>query len=241
MQRLIERQVRDIFVMSAELIASKFSMETLQKMTGTQIDEQMMQLIQDPLQHYRINVESDSTVRSDLTRVKGELGEFLQGTASYFGTMAPVIEQAPEAAEPVADIYAAFGRLFNLGPQGEDAIEKMVEIAKKSAQQPRPNPEAEAANATMQMDQARLQMEGQEKLATHQLKQQESQAKIAGEAKKLELEIERMSIDRDIKSVELQIKERELNIKERQQVIDTQVKAEEIEIEKTQQRAAKVG
>lgn len=252
MQRLIERQVRDLFILSSELIASKFSVKTLQAMTGKQITEEMMQLIKDPLQRYRIDVESDSTVRADLSRVKGELTEFLQGTASYFATMAPVLEQAPEAAEPVADIYAAFGRLFNLGPQGEEAIEKMVEIAKKSGQQERPNPEAEQAKAQMSLEQAKMQMaqeqaeaqmqlDIQSKQADYQLRQQESKSKQAMEVEKMKLEIGKSQIDRDIKGVELQIKERELGIKERQQVIDTQMKTEEIQIEKEQQRAAKVG
>ena len=241
LQRLIERQVRDLFVMSTELISSRFSVETMQEMTGTQITPEMEQLIKDPLQRYRVDVESDSTIRADMSRVKGELSELLQGTAQYFSTMGPLIEQAPEMAEPAADIYACFARLFNLGQQGEAAIEKMVQLGKGAAQQPKPNPGAAEAEAIMQAEQAKLDIEIKSRKADFQLRQQEAESRQAMDAQKMQLEIAKSEIDREIKQVELQIKERELGIKERQQQIDTVAKVAEIQIEQTQQRAAKVG
>jgi len=105
MQRSIERAARDIFVMMAELIATKFTPETLQDMTGIPLvpTPEMMQAAQagDPAaieamqkmakvqelmnskvaSKYRIDVESDSTIRADLTRQKQEVAEFLQHDA----------------------------------------------------------------------------------------------------------------------------------------------------------------
>src|SRR5690606_38884051 len=41
---------------------------------------------------YRIDVESDSTVRADLTQKKQDQAEFLQGSAAYFQGVAPAVE-----------------------------------------------------------------------------------------------------------------------------------------------------
>lgn len=153
MQRMVERQVRDIFVLASQIICRHFSPESLQRITGIQVTSEMAQFLQKPLDHYRIDVESDSTVRADLTNNRREMGEFLQGTAQFFSTVAPIIAQAPAAAGPIADMYAAFARQFNLGKQAEDALEQFVEMAKQAASQPRPNPEAEAAKEEVAMKQ----------------------------------------------------------------------------------------
>ncbi|MGF2227201.1 hypothetical protein ACQT3V_13095 [Brucella sp. NF 2653] len=89
MQRMIERLVRDIFGMMADIIITKFSPETLQEMTGIEITPDIMQLMSQPVSSsYRVDVESDSTVKADMSRIKGEMSEFLQGTAQFFNVMA---------------------------------------------------------------------------------------------------------------------------------------------------------
>jgi hypothetical protein len=120
-------------VLCAELLVSKFSPDTLQRMSGIQLEQDALQLLQRPLDNYRIDVETDSTVRADLSRRKGEMAEFLNGTAQFFSAMQPVVMSAPQLAEPVAEIFAAFGRHFNLGKQAEDALEKMAEMARQVA------------------------------------------------------------------------------------------------------------
>jgi hypothetical protein len=183
LQQQIERVAREIFVMSAELICTKFGPETLQSMTGIQMTPEVAQILSAPLDHYRIDVESDSTIRADLSRAKGEMGEFLQGTAAFFQAMTPVVQQAPQLAGPVAEIFASFARQFNLGKQAEDALEEMGAVAKQAAQQQQPqgpSPEqitaeakAKAEDGKLQIEQGKLQLSGQEL----GLKQQELQIK----------------------------------------------------------------
>ncbi|MDX5367884.1 MAG: phage portal protein, partial [Alphaproteobacteria bacterium] len=84
MQRMIERQVRDLFVLAAEIVAQLFSPQTIQAASGIPLSPEVMPLLQQPLNFYRIDVESDSTVRADATRNKQEMGEFLTGTANFF-------------------------------------------------------------------------------------------------------------------------------------------------------------
>jgi hypothetical protein len=159
-QRMIERHVRDLFVLSAHLICENFSDQRLAEVTGEELTPDVAEVLRGGLKQWLINVESDSTVRGDLTRKKGEMGEFLQGSAAYFQTMAPIVQQAPEAAPAVIQLYAAFGRMFSLGKTGEAAIEDMVQLAQKAASQPRPpSPEQQMQKAEMEMDARKMQHE----------------------------------------------------------------------------------
>lgn len=205
MQRLIERLVRDIFVISAEIIAGKFSIEALQMGSGQQITPDLQAFFQRPLDHYRINVESDSTIRADAARNREEMSNFLQGTAQFFTTMAPIIQQAPEAAGPMVEMYAAFARQFNLGKQAEDALEQFAELAKQTASQPRPNPEAEKLQAEQQAKQAEL-----------QLKAQETQAKSQESAMRLQLDREKLDLDRARFGLDVQKTQQEHSMRERE-------------------------
>lgn len=216
MQRLIERQVRELFVLTTELISLHFSPQTLQKLSGLQIPQEAMQLLQKPLDHYRIDVESNSTIAADLQQGRQEMAEFLNGTGSYFAAMAPLVQSAPAMAEPVAEIYGSFARQFNLGKQAEDALERMVAMAKEAAKNPPPNPEAEAMKAEME-------------------------AKQQSEANKMQLEMQKLGLDVQLKRADLQLKNRELGLKEKIAEVDAAARLVEIEMEDDQQRAVKIG
>lgn len=175
MQRLIERQVRDVFVIMAELIATKFSEPTLHQMTGIEITDGMRAMMQNPvLAAYRVDVESDSTVRADLTRQKEDMSEFLAGTGNFFGTMGPLIQQAPEMAEPVAEIYASMASVFKLGRSAEDALERMKQMAKQAAKNPPPpDPEQAKAQAEMEMKKADATAKAEDRKAEMEMKREE--------------------------------------------------------------------
>lgn len=214
MQRMIERQVRDIFVMMSSLILTKFSLPTLQQMSGIQITPGMQQFMQNStLVGYRIDVESDSTVRADLTRKKGEMGEFLQGTGNFFNAIGSVVEQAPEMAEPFTEVYTSFARVFKLGKQAEDALERMGKQAKQAASKPRPNPEQDKLNADMKMKQAEFQMKEQAEQRKAVREQQSEQAKLHVESQKAQIDLQKSQTELQIKVVELDLKKQEAAMK----------------------------
>lgn len=148
MQRLLERCVRDLFVMASELISTRFTMANLQRMTGIEITPEMQKILTDKVtQFYRINVESESTVKSDMTKTRGEMTQFLQGTAQYMQTVGPLVQQGVVPAELALEIYSSFARSFKLGKSAEDAISQIGQQMQQQQAQPKPNPEAEAAAA----------------------------------------------------------------------------------------------
>ena len=162
-QNMIQRQVRDVFVIMAQIITTRFSGQRLQEMTGVQITPEMEQMFATPvLTAYRVDVESDSTIRADMNKRRGEMTQFLQGTAQYFSTMAPLVAQAPAMGQPAAEIYSAFARHFNLGKQAEDALEQMGQMAKQAsqqAQQQQQQPDPETLRAQAEADKQRQQAE----------------------------------------------------------------------------------
>lgn len=232
MQRLIERHVRDLFVLTSEVIANNFTVQTIMEITGMEVTERMVAVLEGGLKQHRIDIESDSTVRADLSRARGEMEGFLRGTAEFFGAMAPVVQQAPQMAEPITDLYAAFARQFNLGRQASGAIEQMGVIAKSASSAGRPNPAAESAKADAQARQAEMQMTGQATQAEMQLKAQEikgrlqldmakqelAKAELAAEAQeamaRLELDREKLALEREKAAADVALRAREVAVKE---------------------------
>lgn len=234
MQRMMERAARDLFVMMAEIITSKFSLETLQQMTGVaivpapndppeelQIKRGAIELMKQRISaYYRIDVESDSTIRADLTRQKQEVSEFLQGAAAYFQAVAPLVQEGALPADAAVDIFASTARMFNLGKSVEDTLEKMVvDAKKKAAAPPQEKPDPEMVKA--QIEQQKAEMDGQKMQAEMGFKQQEMQmrmqefgAKMQSEAAKAEREGQSAQIEAAIKVMDQQIKGIELQIKQ---------------------------
>lgn len=117
---------------------------------------------------YRIDVESDSTVKADLTRQKAETAEFMQAAGAYWAAVGPLIQQGEMSKEVAIEIFAANARLFNLGKSVEDVLEKMVTDAKAKAGQP-PAPSAEQQKA--QADAKAREADQAAKVADAKLKQ----------------------------------------------------------------------
>lgn len=179
MQRMIERQVRDIFVMMADIIITKFSPQTLQEISGIEITPGMQALMQKPtLVGYRIDVESDSTVRADLTRQKQDMNEFLTGTGTFFAAVGPLAKEDPALAEPMAEVYSSFARTFKLGKQAEDALERMAKMAgAKAKEPPPPSPEQMKAQAEAEATKTATLAKAQDAKDRAELAQIDKQAK----------------------------------------------------------------
>ena len=228
LQRLIERCVRDVFVISAEIVAQQFSVETLQKMSGIQASPEALQLLQKPLDHYRIDVESDSTVRADLTRSRGEMSEFLQGTASFFQTMQPVVQASPKVAGPVAALYSAFARQFALGREAEAALDQMVQLAQEASEAP--DPAQAMMEAQRKIDEQIRQFEQNAKTQELQIKNMDMQIKGMDTMNRAKIEAKKVGLDED-----------RLTLDERKAEVDAVAKMVEMDMEEEQQRAVKFG
>lgn len=205
LQKEVAKVARDVFRSKVAIMAGKFSDQQLQLMTNLpqtpeqqQVWPKVMQTFRSNLLSFKIDIETDSTVRADLTRNQEQMANFVTATGQYAQAMAAAAQQFGPAVLPVmTEIYTAMARNYKLGKQAEDALASLSTIAQQAAQQPQDqaDPEAERAKMEMEAMQAKTQIEAQ----ALQVKTQSDQQKVALEIQKAQLEIQ-------IKQVELEIK-----------------------------------
>lgn len=255
----IQRFARDIFRLKAEIIATKFSWETISMMTGInfpseqdkqaaqmkaqQVQQQAAQtgqpiplemqaefeklmaqpsreevqkvLKDDTTRGYRIDVESDSTIRADMTRNQNNMNMFLQGTAQYAAAMGPIVQLDPSLMPTVIEVYSAFARTYKLGKQAEDALDKLSDKGKQMAENPQEKPDPEAE---------KLKMEMANEKERHGLEMQAKAAELDGKLKLMQAQMQ-------MKEQELALKAQELQMREREMMMDMQAKERAAEID----------
>ncbi len=211
-QKDVQRFIRDLFRLKAEIVCKHFEPQTLAMITGFNPQEagppgppgppgpdgqptppqptpplfpQAVQLLkQDAQRGYRIDIETDSTVRGDVTRNMEQMTQFVQGSGAYFQSMAAAVESGMFPAEAAITIYKAFARNFRLGKEAEDTLEK---LAAQPPQQ-KPDPAQMKAEQEAKAMEAKLQMEKQSGDMKMQQAQQQGELKMAIEGQKLELD-----------------------------------------------------
>lgn len=204
MQAEVARYARDLFRMKAEIISARFSPQTIGMMTGVQLQPEAEALLRsDVLRGYKIDIESDSTIRSDLTRNQQTMTEFVMGTAGYIQAVGPAVQAGILPANLAVEIYTAFARNFRLGKQVEDALDQAGEASRQQAQQPqepKPDPAMVEAQQKQQLAQADLQARTQIEAAKLQLEQQKMQQQYELEVAKMqqEFELKRAGFEADI-------------------------------------------
>jgi len=125
-QQRVERFIRDIYRIKSEIIAENFSADTLTLMTGTQVTDEMLEIMQnDLLRSYKIDVETDSTVFQDSKEEQKNRVDALSAITSFMQQAFPLI-QAGFLDPEIAKEMVLFGiRSFKGARQLEDAIEAM--------------------------------------------------------------------------------------------------------------------
>jgi LysM repeat protein len=112
---------------------------------------QLQALMRDKaITYYRVDVESDSTIRADVTAQKQEATQFMTAASGYFAAVAPLVQQGALPVNLAVEIFGSLSRLFNLGRTVEDAVDELVQTAREKAGPPpeqKPDPKAEAAAA----------------------------------------------------------------------------------------------
>lgn len=125
MQKAAQVYSRDIFRIMSEIISEKFTPEVIFMMTGIKLTPQQIQLMQnDVLRQYRIDVETDSTIRADLTMAQKNISEFIQGLAQYVSAVGPLVQQGAMPPEVAIEMMVSFARTFKLGRQVEDVLDQ---------------------------------------------------------------------------------------------------------------------
>lgn len=237
----VQRFAADLFNMKAEVVAGHFTPEVLSMMTGIQMQPESIELMRaDKLRSYRVDIESDSTIRGDLIRNQKVMAEFLNGTAQFVSSITPLVQTSPGALPAAVALYAAFARQFKLGKSAEDELEKLTQ-ATQQPQEPPPDPNAEKAKAEMEglkMKQAAeaqsMQLKGQADQQKNAADMQMLQARMAAEQERMALDRQMAEADLQMKTLELQIKHEEHRLKMEEMTLAHQIKMAELAAPKPQ-------
>jgi hypothetical protein len=203
-QRAVQKWIRDLYKLKAEIIAEHFEPQILQEMTGMQIDAQVMQLLRsDKLRSYRIDIETDSTVFEDAEAEKQGTTEMLTAVATFLEKAVPTVQATPALAPLAFEMLAVGVRSYKEGKKIEDVVEQTRTLLEQSAQQPKPpSPEQQKAQAEQQQQQMDMQAAQQK----HQLEIQKMQAEMAAEQQAQRAELQFLYDKLGIQRQEMQMK-----------------------------------
>ena len=153
----------------------------LKEVLETPTFEEVERLLRDDIMRsYKVDVESDSTIRADLARNQEAMVGFVQGTAQYIQAMGPAVQSGLMPPDLAVDIYASFARTFKLGKQVEDSLEKAAQQARERAQAPPAAPPPDPVMVKVEQD--------------AKLKQADMQSRVQIESAKLDLEREKAGV-----------------------------------------------
>lgn len=212
----VQRYIRDLFRIAVEIIATKFDPRSVMLASGVQLTPPQIQLMrQDVMREYRIDVETDSTIRADLSRQQENIGQFVQGFGALVTALGPVVQEGVMPGDVAADILTGFARSFKLGRQAEEALERLGDQARQAAQNPqqKPSPEEQKAQAEMAAMQQKAQIETAKAQADMQMQQQRDAMEIEKERAKLELEREKMAMEREKMALQADAARQQMQLK----------------------------
>jgi len=94
----------------------------------------------DAMRCYRVDIETDSTIREDVTRSQQQISQFVMSIGQLMQGALPIMQAKPDMVPVILATLKATARTFKLGRELEDAIEKVgPEIS--PPQPPAPPPE----------------------------------------------------------------------------------------------------
>lgn len=215
MQKEVARLARDIFRLKAEIFAKHFSPQNLVAMANFNNlpPEQMqgvgpaIQLLKSDQRGFRVDIETDSTVRADMTRNQEQMNNFLAGTGQFVQGMMGAAQLMPALLPTMTEVYTAFARNFSLGKQAEDALDQLSQMAPQMAQAAE-----QAAGRDPEAEKMKQQMEF--------------------EQQKFELEKQKMGMDLQMKGADLQIKKAEMEMKQQSLQLDMEAKAADVHVKR---------
>lgn len=202
--------------------------EIIEKPSREQIEQAIKN---DAVRGFRVDIESDSTIRGDVQRNQEQMALFLQGTAQYLSAVGPLVQEGAMPQDLALEIFSAFTRSFRLGKQAEDALDRLADQARKGAQQPKPpSPE----ELKMQIERERLDLDKQKMQMELQMKQAELELEKQKAATEMQLEQAKAEQELKLKEMELQ---HDMQIKAQEAQQAAQLAAQEAQIKADIQRS----
>lgn len=146
-----------------------------QKLDNPTWEEVMALMHDDSLRTFRIEIETDSTVRADEEADREAALEYIKTMGDLIEKAAPMIQATPKIAPVLGEMIMFASRRFKIGRQLEGELETFIENMKKlAANPPPPQPplELQVIQAKGQVDQQNIMAKGKVDQANIQAKGQ---------------------------------------------------------------------
>lgn len=229
-QRKIQKFIRNILRLKAEIMAEKFEPETFEVMTGKPLNPEMIDLLRDETKRdFRIDIETDSTIAIDEEAAKQQLNDALQAVSAYVTSVGPLVQAGAVPGPVMVQLLLTYVRKFQWGSELEDAIESVKDF------EPKPDAESQKLSAEQQKMQMQMQLEQQKTQAELEKKKMEAQIKMAQAEQQNRIKLEEAASKERIAEREFQAEQRREN-----QKLAAELRRQEAETKaKIEQEAAK--
>lgn len=157
---------------------------------GQLFDSALELLRNKALRHFKVDIETDSTVAADENMEKQRVNELLTSIGTFMGQIGPVVQGAPEFAPAMGEIMMYAFRRYQAGNTVESAMETAVQAFAQRLANPQPQPGQGGPTP--------------DAMITAELKKAELQQKEAADQRNAALTAAQMQQDGQIKGAELQ-------------------------------------
>jgi hypothetical protein len=166
----------------------------VQKVLESPTREEVEAILRDnATRNYKIDVESDSTIRGDVMRNMQQIGQYVTGIGQYIQAVGPAVQAGAMPLEVVVSQIGAFSRNLKLGKQAEDAIDQWEEQVREKSKQPqqeKPDPAMEKVKIDAEAKKMELQQKKELADADMQLTREKHGAEMQLTREKTQAELE---------------------------------------------------
>lgn len=221
MQEEVARFATELIQLKAQIVCNKFDPKTILTESAAsqlkQVDTGFIPLAMDlllgerarnpdadpgpnPMRNFRIMVDADTMVQLDEQAEKENRNEFITAQGTFAEKALPLIQEAPELAPLVGELWKFSVTAFKAGKTIEGAFDAAIDqLAQKAAspQPPKPDPAQIQAQANTQIEQMRQTYQQQIEQAKGEREMAALQSKSSLENQRLQFEAQADQAKRD--------------------------------------------
>ncbi|HEY8343371.1 MAG TPA: hypothetical protein VIK75_10335 [Calditerricola sp.] len=206
--------------------------QQIAKLDETPTVEKVMALLRDQkIRPFALDIETDSTIQPDEDAEKQRRTEFMQAFMGAAQSLGQLVAMEPASAPLAGEMLRFVLAPFRAGRQMEGAVDDFVDQVVQRAQQPRPNPEAERAQAEMAMEQKRMAFEQKKVEAEMQARREEQQFKAQIEAARTDADIQLKTMDAQMRREEAAAKLRQIEAQMARDEMKGQLETRKLQLE----------
>lgn len=224
MQSDIVRFCRDLFRLKTDVICSFVDKNNILRMgdleqspTDTPDEAQKKAMLaqgvvaligEKGLRQWKIDIETDSTVKADTEGNQAKMQGFLSGAAAYISSTSQAVQAGVMPAHLALSMFASFARSYDLGKDVNRELEEYVKQAKDNPQfgQQAAQAQNQAAQAKAQGEAARVQRDAQKHAQDMQRDQQRARLEEREITTRLQAQAQELEMKMSVKQQELMMK-----------------------------------